>query len=496
MQSSNAIDLRKLLYPETYFASLSPPDLRLALLSRHIRFGSRQPLRYLELGFGAGFSLNVHAAANDGEFWGNDFVREHVDGASAIAGISGANVRFLLDSFADLLGRTDLPMFDIVAAHGIWTWVSDADRAAIVELLHRKLAPGGIFYVSYNNTAGWSSVVYLRQLMKLYVSETGEKGSAGITNSIAFVRALQSAGVRYFKENPTASAELAMMTGRDPTYLQQEYFLDDWKLMSLAEVEKALRPADLHFGAPFPIIAHDDQLVMGVRGQDILATLQSQTLRETVRECFHGMGFRQDIFVKQAVTLTTSERRDDFRRQSFLLMAQPRNIILRGGSPWGELDLEARGCGPVIEALASGGGAAKSIAALEATLPLIPIDELISRIMLLTGANVVRPTLAPDEQEIAAPRCRALNAHILSTPGEKGAVLASPVLGVGVEVSRLEKIFLIEWLAGRRNLADIAAALERACRSDLAGRSGRDVAVLIERDHLPMFKAMGLAQED
>ena len=103
MTSETADDLRKLVYPETYFVGLAPPELRLALLSRGVLAPASRPLRYLELGFGSGFSLNVHAAANDGAFWGNDFVRAHVDGAASITAISGANARFLPDSFAEPL---------------------------------------------------------------------------------------------------------------------------------------------------------------------------------------------------------------------------------------------------------------------------------------------------------------------------------------------------------------------------------------------------------
>ncbi len=488
MATEDPVDLRKLVYPETYFVGMSPPELRLALLSRGVRVGANRPLRYLELGFGSGFSLNVHAAANDGEFWGNDFVQAHVDGAVAIASMSGAHAHFLPDSFAELLKREDLPEFDIIAAHGIWTWVPDEDRAAIVMLLQRKLAPGGVFYVSYNNTAGWSSVVYLRQLMKLYRAESDDTKRAEIAEAVAFARKLQGAGAAYFKENPTAVAELAGMDVRDPGYLRQEYFLDDWKLMSLAEVVSALSPAGLCFGAQFPLIMHDDELVLGPSGRAILAGVESPILRETVREAFQGMGFRQDIFTRQAAPLSAEERRDHFRRQSFLLITQPRNVMLKGPSPWGELDLGARGCAPVMDAFVDLGDGPHALAAIEAALPSIPIDDLITRIILLAAVNIVRPTVSPEEQQVTAPRCAALNAYVLSLPGEGGAVLASPVLGAGVRVSPAEKAFIAAYAAGARRVEEIAAALTLEAR----GRDPRQLAVSMMEEHLPIFRAMGL----
>ncbi len=483
-------DLRKLVYPETYFVGMSPPELRLALLSRGVKFESGRPLRYLELGFGSGFSLNIHAAANDGEFWGNDFVRAHVDGATSIASISGADARFLPDSFAELLARDDLPEFDIIAAHGIWTWVPDEDRAAIVTLLQRKLTPRGIFYVSYNNTAGWSSVLYLRELMKLHLAESGDANRTDIAQSVAFARSLQGAGAAYFKENPIAGAELATMHARDPVYLKQEYFLDDWKLMSLAEVARALAPAGVQFGAQFPLITHDDELVLGQSGLEIVSKLQSPILRETVREAFQGMGFRQDIFTKQAMPMSADERREQFRRQSFLPTTQPRNVALKGGSPWGELDLGARGCLPVMNALAALGDGAHSIAALETALPSLAIDDLIRCIILLAAVNVVRPVSPAEEQRAAAPRCAALNAYILSLPGENGALLASPVLGAGVRVTPLEKAFIAAYAAGKQDAVALAEALQNT--QGLRGRNAGDVAAQMLADDLPIYRAMGL----
>jgi len=491
MTPRDADALRKLIYPETYFVAMSPPELRLALLSRGYGFEPGRPLRYLELGFGSGFSLNVHAAANEGEFWGNDFVPAHVDGAASIAAVSGADVRILPDSFADLLQRDDLPSFDIIAAHGIWTWVPDADRAAIVALLERRLAPGGIFYVSYNNTAGWSSVVYLRQLMKLFLSQ---RRDAGIADAVAFARSLQAAGAAYFKENPSAAAELAAMGGRDPVYLQQEYFLDDWKLMSLAEMAEALRPAGLRFAAQFPLIAHDDELVLGAAGRALISNLQEPILRETVRESLQGMGFRQDVFVKQSTPLTEAERRDQFRRQSFLLTVQPGNVMLKGGSPWGELDLGARGCVPVIEAMANLGYAPHSIAELETALPSMPVDDLISRLRLLAAVNVVRPALPAQAQQKTRTQCAALNSYILGTQNADGAVLASPVLGAGVRVSPLERAFLAAYLRGRQSIAESGPAIELACAAELRGRSGEAVAAAIQHESLPFFRAMGLIE--
>jgi hypothetical protein len=191
------------------------------------------------------------------------------------------------------------------------------------------------------------------------------------------------------------------------------------------------------------------------------------------------------------VRLTADQRRDEFRRQSFLLTTTPKQVMLKGGSPWGELDLEARGCVPLIEAMAELGHAPQSIAALEAALPSIPLDDLIARIILLAGVNVLRPALGVDEQKAVRGRCTALNAYILGLPSGESAVLASPVLGAGVQVSPLERAVLAAHASGKRTVADYAEAIER---TGLRGRSAHDVAASIHADALPIFRAMGLIE--
>ena len=49
----------------------------------------------------------------------------------------------------------DVP--DFVGLHGVWSWISNANRAAVVEFLRRKLKPGGVLYISYNASPGWAA---------------------------------------------------------------------------------------------------------------------------------------------------------------------------------------------------------------------------------------------------------------------------------------------------------------------------------------------------
>ncbi|HWY82229.1 MAG TPA: hypothetical protein VNY10_09920 [Roseiarcus sp.] len=55
-------------YTYGYYRELYPTYLRLACLSAGIATAKADPLKYLELGFGQGVSINIHAAGNEGDF--------------------------------------------------------------------------------------------------------------------------------------------------------------------------------------------------------------------------------------------------------------------------------------------------------------------------------------------------------------------------------------------------------------------------------------------
>ena len=50
-------------YTHVYYPESAPSRLQLITYNRSIPFPSSRPLRYLELGYGNGVSLNIHAAA-------------------------------------------------------------------------------------------------------------------------------------------------------------------------------------------------------------------------------------------------------------------------------------------------------------------------------------------------------------------------------------------------------------------------------------------------
>ena len=177
-------------YTYGYYDELSPTSLRLACLSAGIATSKANPLRYLELGFGQGVSINIHAASNDGDFWGTDFNPSQAAHARELAEASGSGAMLLDASFAELAARADLPEFDIIGLHGIWTWISEENSRIVVDIIRRKLKVGGLVSMSYNCLPGWSPAMPLRHLMKLHADLAAEAGGmmAKLDGAMAFAQ--------------------------------------------------------------------------------------------------------------------------------------------------------------------------------------------------------------------------------------------------------------------------------------------------------------------
>src|SRR5512135_3090175 len=148
-------------YTHGYYRETSPCMMDFILLLKSYEPPSRGQMRYLELGYGQGLSANIHAAAVPGQFFGTDFNPAHAANAQSLARVSEAPVRFFDDSFSELLENNDLPTFDYIALHGIWSWVTDETRTAIVDIIRRRLKVGGVVYMSYNTLPGWATAMPL-----------------------------------------------------------------------------------------------------------------------------------------------------------------------------------------------------------------------------------------------------------------------------------------------------------------------------------------------
>jgi hypothetical protein len=155
-----APDRTRAAYAEVPYPGLAFPQSHPDRLATHARLMGMKPAppegcRMLEVGCADGGNLIPMAAALPGsEFLGIDLDPLALAAAQDRAAALGAgNVRFLEADIATL-DPGELGRFDYVVAHGVYSWVPEPVREALLGLCRALLERHGVAYISYNALPG------------------------------------------------------------------------------------------------------------------------------------------------------------------------------------------------------------------------------------------------------------------------------------------------------------------------------------------------------
>jgi SAM-dependent methyltransferase len=455
-------DITDIEYIYLYSRELCPGHLRLACLSDGVAFPPTESLTCLELGYGQGLSVNIHAAANSGIVWGTDFNPTHASKALAMAAASGSGANLLDAAFSELAARPDLPEFDIIGLHGIWSWVSDENRRVIVDIIKRKLRVGGVVYISYNCPPGWSAAAPLRDLMALHAEYVGSDASGiigKVEGALKFAQEVADSGALYFRANPEVAERLKRISRENRNYLAHEYLAYGFEVMSFSEVSKWLSDAKLSFVASANLLDHVDVLNLTPEGQKFLAGIQHSTLRQAVRDYFVNQQFRKDIFIKGPRRLTPLEKLEALRTESLVLTAAPDDVPLKVKGSIGEAVLQEQLYRPFLHVMAERDYTPKKVEELAAhpKLKSMPIGQIMQVVLVLAGAGHIHSANIPSAS--TRKNCRALNRYICARARSSGeiAYLASPITGGAVSVPRTHQLFILAMQQGKKSEGDMAA---------------------------------------
>lgn len=499
-------------YTAGYFNELNPTRLPLGLLNAG--YAPPKVENACELGFGQGVSIAMHAAAQPNVNWyGDDFNPSQAAFANWMVDAAGVKATLTDQSFAEFCSRQDLPDFDFIALHGIWSWISDENREIIVDFLRRKLRVGGVAYISYNVLPGWAAAMPLRDLMARHGDIMGSAGQSSLTkmdNALGFADRMFELDPAYVRQNSEIAARYAQLKTLPKPYLAHEYLNRDWRPMYFTEIADILSTAKLEFACSAATSDAVEEAHLSEGQRAFLAEIEDEAFREMIRDYFTNAQFRRDYWIKGGRILSQSERIDEIRKLRVALVVPRALVPATVKTALGEVTLQPAVYDPILEVLSD--HRARSIEQLEAEVAAKGVEflQVVQAVMLLTGLGAFG--LAQSDSEIEAGRrtTRALNAMLTkrSHYSDQVATLASPVTGGGLTISRFDQLFLTAHNNGQKNSdqwADYAWSVIKGQGETLL-RDGealttdeenladlRGFAARFEEGVLPLIKALGMA---
>jgi SAM-dependent methyltransferase len=416
-----------------------------------------QPKRMLELGFGQGFGLALLAAANpDVAFEGYDFNPEHVANARRlIEGAGLTNVAVSETGFEEAAVRNADNDLDVIALHGIFSWVARPIQDAIVAIVRQRLQPDGLAYISYNCMPGWAPLAPIRQVMVEVKRRNPGRSERQLALALELVTRLKQGNAAYFAANPAAAQHLDVMLKLDRVYLAHEYLDEHWDLFQFSDVVARMSEAKLSYLASATLPENLDQYAVPNDLQPLLAQSDDPVLKETIRDFAANKRFRRDLFARGNAALTGSEHRRILSQLSFTLAVPRSRVVLKFAGPLMELTGRDDLYAPIVDLLAQKNASFDELLALP-NFGNGKIGLMLDCLALLVHSGQVLPIAVP--ATVDAGPAQRFNRMIVghARTGRIYHHLASPVARTGIPITDFGLLALAGVIDGKEEVAAVA----------------------------------------
>lgn len=344
-----------LQYVPGFCREQAPAILRLACLLNGVETPPEDAgFTYCDLGCGEGMAALILAAAYpEAKFYGVDFNPGHILRARSIAAAAALpNVEFLERGFEELLDET-LPEFDFITLHGVYSWISPELRRSIVQFIARRLKPGGIAYLGYNAMPGAAPGLAVQRLLHDLGAQSPAPSDQKILWAISMLEKLKDARALAFVENDVVKRVIDLKGRGRTSYLAHEYLNDHWHPMYHADVARELSAAKLSYVGSADLLTNFQQFMVTPAQQELIASLDDATLKETVRDMCCPLSFRQDVFIRGARRMSAARQEELLRRIRLALMIPRTSFRMQLNVATGKAELQPA-YATIADALAAG----------------------------------------------------------------------------------------------------------------------------------------------
>jgi SAM-dependent methyltransferase len=209
-------------YDDRPVAETHPDRLWLAARIAGLQIERPERMRVLELGCAHAVNLVPFAFhLPQARFLGIDLSPTQIERARArVAPLGLQNLELRC---ADVMDFATDETFDVIIAHGLFSWVPDVVRDKVLALCRHALAPDGVAYISYNAMPGWGVRGGIRRALQEIVGDEPdpEKQVARARKGLGRLAAIDP--LRGTAEGALLEQEIAALHDKSDAYLLHEY---------------------------------------------------------------------------------------------------------------------------------------------------------------------------------------------------------------------------------------------------------------------------------
>lgn len=460
-------------YTFGYYSVLSPTMARYSLINAGVE---APDIRYAcELGIGQGLSINVHSATSNIKWFGNDINTRHVDFAQQMADASGSDVSLFAEPFEYFCKRDNLPNFDFITMHGIWSWVSDENRDILAKFIHKKLNPGGVLYVSYNAYPGSVDFAPIREILKTYES-TESTRNADIKSRIQDAFTYATNLNQLCNHSIVETKQIQNIGRNNVNYLAHEYFNKSWKPFYFTEMSDILRKSNLEYVCQANIRSTLTELSFTEAQAKFILNCNGVTLREATTDYILNRNFRQDYWIKGSVSLDPISRREKLKNENIVLCMPYEWIPKFITGHLGKAELDATLYSRIIEILRDHKIHQLSTVTSKLNNFGIRFETSITMINTLIALGAVAIV---NRKFLSHDKASRLNSFLLqqSLSPKDISHLASPIIGGGIKISKVRQLFIRGILDGLNEPEELVEYIFKLLKEDKSDSAGSNTVL-------------------
>ncbi|HEX9534962.1 MAG TPA: class I SAM-dependent methyltransferase [Stellaceae bacterium] len=275
---------------------------------------------WCDLGCGQGVTAAILAATHpSGIFHGIDAMPAHIDHARRLAEAAAIpNLQLHAVDFAAAVGL-ELPQFDYIVAHGVYTWIGPEAQCAVRRFIDRRLKPGGLVYLSYNAMPGWTRDLPFQGLLREFGRTFPGDNFRRLAAAAELARTLAGAGVASLAASFIVKELQERPEDYQPAYLVHEFMPAAWQPLYVTQVRRDMATIGLEPVGSATLSENLDWMVLDEAARQTLGAITDPDARELVRDYYLDQRFRCDVFARSNRRLGPGERAGRLHSSTFVL---------------------------------------------------------------------------------------------------------------------------------------------------------------------------------